>query len=414
MTINLPKDVEYILNSLHKKGFDAYVVGGCVRDVLMGKYPNDWDITTNALPSDIKSIFKKTIDTGLAHGTVTVLKNDIPYEITTFRIDGKYINNRKPESVVFTPDIEIDLSRRDFTVNSMAYNHKAGLIDMFGGQNDIRCRTIRTVGQPDKRFCEDALRMLRAVRFAAQLDFEIAEKTILSIKKNNALIKHISMERIRDEITGILMSTTPQKIDILFETGIMAHIMPEVCRGNFSIYTSEKVCIYDALKMAEQQVQIRWTIFLSGFTGRDKVNKAVYVMRMLKFDKKTIKKVALLLKNLDIDIKDTAVSVRRAAAVVGPNYFEKLLDLRKVFSTEQNEIQVLSNIRNIWNVIKEDRQCLTLSQLAVSGDDIINLGIRGRDIGYVLNKLLDMVIENPERNNKKDLLEAARMLNKQA
>jgi len=226
--IVLPEAVRKIIQTLSANGFEAYAVGGCVRDSLLKQTPSDWDITTSCPPEKIKDLFKKTIDTGLKHGTVSVLLENEVYEVTTFRLDGDYKDGRHPSSVSFTHSLEEDLARRDFTINAMAYNETKGLIDPFDGLGDLQNKIIRCVGTPDTRFLEDALRMLRAVRFAAQKGFSIEEQTLSSIQKNAALVKKLSAERIISEITKILLSDDVFKIKTLYYTGLLAYIMPEM------------------------------------------------------------------------------------------------------------------------------------------------------------------------------------------
>lgn len=227
--MNIPIQVRNIIETLENAGFEAFIVGGCVRDYLLGKTPKDWDITTSALPNETKSLFPHTYDTGIQHGTITIVIDKNNYEVTTYRIDGSYSDFRHPTEVIFTKKIDEDLSRRDFTMNAIAYNEKAGFCDPFCGREDISRKLIKGVGDPDKRFNEDALRMLRGVRFSAQLNFKIEEETFKSIKKNSALIKNISVERIREEFTKLLMSLNPEKIIELKETGLLEGFLPIIC-----------------------------------------------------------------------------------------------------------------------------------------------------------------------------------------
>jgi tRNA nucleotidyltransferase (CCA-adding enzyme) len=227
INISIPRKVKYIMDKLCKSNYQAFIVGGCVRDSILGKVPGDWDIATNALPGKVKELFPKTVDTGIRHGTVTVLIGKSSFEVTTYRIDGIYENFRKPESVTFTSSIEEDLSRRDFTMNAIAYSPEAGIVDPFGGITDIRNGVIRAVGDPGKRFSEDTLRMLRAVRFSSQLGFSVDEKTLKFIEANSSLIGNISSERIRDELTKILLSDNPHCFSLLMETKLIKYTLPE-------------------------------------------------------------------------------------------------------------------------------------------------------------------------------------------
>lgn len=229
MTMDMPKNVDTAINLLQSAGFEAYAVGGCVRDSLLGKTPNDWDITTSAKPEDMKSVFADfhCIDTGIKHGTVTVVIDGEPLEITTFRLDGEYEDNRHPKSVTFTSDLGADLGRRDFTVNAMAYSKMTGTVDLFGGQNDLKNGIIRCVGDPDRRFNEDALRILRALRFASALDFEIEEKTAQSLLKNRALLGNISEERIAKELLKLVCGKGAKRILTDFAP-VLFEILPEL------------------------------------------------------------------------------------------------------------------------------------------------------------------------------------------
>ena len=226
--MQLPEQVKFIISELNKNGYEGYIVGGCVRDYLMGIPPHDYDITTSALPEEVKAIFPHTVDTGIEHGTVTVIIDKIGYELTTYRIDGEYKDNRHPEQVIFTDKLAGDLSRRDFTVNAIAYNDQRGYVDMFGGMEDIKKAIIKGVGEPSKRFQEDALRMMRALRFSAQLNFSIEENTMIALKENAQLIKNISIERIREEFFKLIISDHNERLDLLYESGMLPYFFPEL------------------------------------------------------------------------------------------------------------------------------------------------------------------------------------------
>lgn len=230
INIRIPESVERILKTLMEHGYEAYAVGGCVRDAVLGRTPNDWDITTSAKPEAVKRLFRKTIDTGIAHGTVTVMLDHTGYEVTTYRIDGEYEDGRHPKNVEFTGNLVEDLKRRDFTINAMAYNHIHGLVDAFDGIGDIRCRRIRCVGNPSDRFNEDALRILRAIRFAAGLDFEIEDETRKAVAILAGNLRKISKERIQAELEKLLMSSHPEKLIIAYETGVSKVVFPELDR----------------------------------------------------------------------------------------------------------------------------------------------------------------------------------------
>ena len=226
MKINLPPNVKCIIDKMYENDFEAYIVGGCVRDAILGFEPNDYDITTNATPETIKSIFRdfKCIETGIEHGTISVVMDEEIYEITTYRIEGEYKDHRRPENVDFTSKLEEDLKRRDFTINAMSYNEKEGLIDLFGGKIDIENKIIKTVGNPYDRFNEDGLRMIRAIRFSSKLDFKIEADTLLAIYNNAKIIKNISLERITDEFNKIILSNKPENIIYLFKTKLLNNL----------------------------------------------------------------------------------------------------------------------------------------------------------------------------------------------
>ena len=275
---NIPEDVKYILDTLHKNGYEGYIVGGCVRDAIMGIPPHDWDMTTSAKPEEVKKLFSHTFDTGIKHGTVTVVLNKENYEITTYRIEGGYDDCRHPNDVSFTTDLHEDLLRRDFTMNAIAYNEEEGYVDIFGGIGDIAKKTIKGVGEADERFKEDALRMLRAVRFSAQLGFNIEEKTEEALRENCGLIEKISAERIREETTKLFLSKYTQKAALLWETGLLQRISKEI---DTSLKGHEEEFL-KSLKNAEKNVSVLFALFLR-FLPCERV---VPAMRGLKFDVK--------------------------------------------------------------------------------------------------------------------------------
>ncbi|HOO28114.1 MAG TPA: CCA tRNA nucleotidyltransferase, partial [Lachnospiraceae bacterium] len=227
MQIRLPDKVKSIIRTLQDEGYEAYAVGGCVRDSVLGRIPEDWDITTNAHPLQIKALFRRTVDTGIQHGTVTVMIGKESFEVTTYRIDGEYEDSRHPKEVRFTKTLAEDLRRRDFTINAMAYNEETGIVDVFGGLSDLEKGIIRAVGNAEERFSEDALRILRAIRFCAQLNYSIEEKTEAAVKKLAKTLANISAERIRTELLKLLLSQSPEKLSIAYETGVIAVILPE-------------------------------------------------------------------------------------------------------------------------------------------------------------------------------------------
>lgn len=434
LDIKVQDNVLHILDVLRENGHQAYVVGGCIRDCIIGVKPGDWDIATAALPQAVKQLFPKTIDTGIKHGTVTVVLGGIGYEVTTYRIDGEYHDFRKPESVSFTTSITEDLSRRDFTVNAMAYGPTEGLIDPFGGLEDIGSGTIRAVGEPDKRFNEDALRMLRAVRFAAQLGFGIEAVTLASIVRNHKLIENISAERIRDELTKILMSDSPSSFSLLWDTGLIRYTLPEF----EPCFRTEQHNPYHAYNVAEHTLRsveniakdkaLRWTMLFHDMgkpgtrTTDEKgidhfynhqqlsVKLAKTAMLRLRFDNRSMERILLLVKCHDMHLKAEPRSVRKAMSKVG-SAFEDLLKVMEADKKAQNPI--LLDERNkrfheLWEIyrkIREEGQCTSLRDLAIGGKDLLAMGMQpGKEIKELLNQLLEKVIEKPELNNKDTLL----------
>ncbi|NSW90721.1 MAG: CCA tRNA nucleotidyltransferase [Firmicutes bacterium] len=412
---NLPEEAKYIIRTLNENHFEAFLVGGCVRDILMGMEPKDWDITTDALPEQVKALFDKTVDTGLKHGTVTVIIGEQSIEVTTFRIEGKYSNHRRPDKVIFTSYLEQDLGRRDFTINSIAYHPEKGFIDPFNGIEDIEKGVIRAVGDADRRFEEDSLRMLRAVRFAAQLDFKIDPGVMESIKNKKTLISKISKERIRDELTKILVSPNPSKFIFLKDLSILAVVLPELNK-----YSFDKIQhIIGGVEIIKNDPILRWTMLLR----EESKDSANYILRNLKFDNNTIKKVCRLIEFHHINIDPVPKCVRRAVSIVGEDIF---LDLTKiieaVLKAEINncngrlksfadneyygeEIKKVNTVRHIYYNAKEKGECMNIKDLAVSGSDLINIGFKeGEQIGKILSRLLEAVIENPEMNKKEELL----------
>ncbi len=441
ITSNLtyPDNVGYIIDKLNEKGFEAFVVGGCVRDLILGRTPNDWDITTNALPDNIKSIFDKTYDTGIKHGTVSVAVDECIFELTTYRVDGQYSDSRRPDSVSFTSSLKEDLARRDFTINAMAFNSQVGLVDYFDGLKDLEKGEIKTVGSPVLRFSEDALRMLRAIRFSSQLEFSIEQETFRAIAENSAAIRSISSERVRDELTKILISPRPEGFNLLYQSGLLNYVMPDFIpcykteqNNPYHIYNVADHTIKTVQSVPENRI-LRWTMLLHDigkparkttdkagidhFYGHQEVSARMTdrILNNLRFDKATIKKILTLVKYHDIDIFDTEKSVRKAINKVGEELFLYLLEVQRADASGQNPFYLdkrlikLDNIKNIYKEIKEKNQCLTMSEMAINGDDLISLGMKpGREMKELLNYLFETVLENPEVNSREELLELAR------
>ncbi|MCR5432546.1 MAG: polynucleotide adenylyltransferase [Lachnospiraceae bacterium] len=387
MHIKMPDAVSMIINKLLGAGYEAYSVGGCVRDALLSRTPYDWDITTSATPDQIKRIFPRTVDTGIKHGTVTVLVRSESFEVTTYRIDGKYKDGRHPESVSFTASLTEDLLRRDFTINAMAYNDESGLVDPYGGEEDLASGTIRCVGDPIARFGEDALRMLRAIRFAACLSFVIEENTMSAIKRLAPSIKVVSSERICAELNKLLISDHPELISLLYDTGLANTIMPRLV-PLFESGTAGK--LLSSLSGSVPDKTVRWSV-LTHFTGG-----AHEIMRGLRFDNKTTDSVCLLTTHSsesynDISRSDLKKTMAKLGTELLPAWFDFLDALYgKGFST---------SLRKTSNDIMEAKECFLMSSLALSGKDILSLGCpKGIAVGEVLSALLDRVTEDPSLN----------------
>lgn len=378
MKLNMPDYVNKVVNTLNEHGYEAFVVGGAVRDVVLGSVPDDWDVTTNAMAEQVKECFSRHFDTGIKHGTVTVLMDKKPVEVTTYRIDGEYRDNRRPESVNFTSDIKEDLKRRDFTVNAMAYNDESGLVDLYGGAEDLKNKIIRCVGDADTRFNEDALRILRAIRFAARLGFTIEEKTFEAINRNRYLLKNISEERIQAELVKMLM--TDDDLHLLFESGVAEVIIPEV---NFSDITLD-VPIDKELKLS--------ALLYNVADARDFFNH-------LKFDNNTKHNVLKILECSRGSVGTTDYEIKKMLNRYGECLFGKALVLMGCYGKD------VSYSKDIFNRVKTE--AYDLKHLAVTGDDIMKLGIAGREIGNVMNKLLDEVMKNSSYNTKEKLLDIA-------
>jgi len=451
MTIKLPENVKFIIDTIETAGFEAYAVGGCVRDSLLNRVPEDWDITTSATPAEVKSLFRRTFDTGLKHGTITVLLDGENYEVTTYRIDGIYEDKRHPSKVTYTSNLADDLKRRDFTINAMAYNEREGLIDLYDGVKDIEANVIRAVGNAKERFDEDALRMMRAVRFSAQLGYTIEEKTRNAIIEKAADLKHISAERIRIELVKLITSPNPDFLREVYEIGLTAEFLPEF---DACMQTEQKHphhCfnvgehILHSMKAIEADKILRLTMLFhdiakpltktvnektgnDSFKGHSKKGAEMTraVMRRLKFDNDTTDKVyrLVLYHDYDIDmnpdfdhlgvveIKDKYV--RRAINRIGVDLYPLYLKIHAADVAAQSDymkaekLTFLVELNRIYEKIKAAGQCVTLKDLAINGNDLIKIGIpKGKKIGQILSTLLDDVIDNPEHNTREYLLEVA-------
>ncbi len=440
MHITLPDKVGLIIQKLTDEGFEAYAVGGCVRDSLLGKEPNDWDITTSAMPSDVKSIFRRTVDTGIQHGTVTVMFGKVGYEVTTYRIDGKYEDGRHPKEVIFTASLEEDLKRRDFTINAMAYNDTTGIVDLFDGLKDLDRGIIRAVGDPYDRFNEDALRILRALRFAAQLDYEIDEETLKAVRELAPNLKKISAERIRIELQKLLVSSHPEKITEVYKTGISKVILPELDLMmdtpqntphhiyNVGIHTIEalKNSVGFDKDLSENEIKVlRLTLLLhdsgkpaarktdeSGrdhFKGHAELSEVIAgeVLHRLKYDNDTLNKVKRLVKYHDHRKRLTEPRVRRIIVMISRELMPLWFIVRRCdicaqsMMDREEKLKDIDECRKIYDKIISRGDCLSIKDLAVSGKDLIDAGIEpGPMLGNILDKMFEDVLDEPDHNDR--------------
>ena len=441
--IDMPYTVNSIIEELYDNGYEAFIVGGCVRDKLLGATPNDWDICTDAKPKDVINIFKdryKVIETGLKHGTVTLVdKNNGQYEVTTYRIDGEYENNRKPKQVEFTSSLREDLSRRDFTINAMAYNHRVGLIDYFDGVYDLGNKIIRCVGNAEERFKEDALRILRAYRFMARLGF-IVEMDIIKSSGNLAyLLENISVERIREEFNKILLGKQfilpilkiknifkyiIPEIEVMYECkqnnpyhilDVWGHTMLSVCESKNDLIIRLALLFHDIGKAQCKTVDENG---IDHFYNHSKISKEIAekALRRLKYDNKTIENILILIENHDCEL-NSSKSIKRMLNKIGEDNFRNLIEVKYADIKAQNPEYfkdrelALNEVREKLNIILEQQQCFSIKDLKINGRDIINLGIKqGKEIGIILNKLLEVVIDDASLNNREYLIDYARRI----
>lgn len=434
-TIRLPEKVSDIIKTLQDAGYEAYAVGGCVRDSLLDKTPHDWDITTSAFPEQIKGLFRRTVDTGIEHGTVTVLNGKDAYEVTTYRIDGDYSDRRHPDHVTFTESLKEDLRRRDFTINAMAYSDRDGVVDLFGGMDDLENGIVRAVGDPKERFAEDALRILRAIRFSAQLDFLVEEKTYAAAEELAGTLQDISAERIREELLKILLSDHPEKLLSCYETGMTAVILPEFdammrtpqntphhCYdvGTHTIESVKKIKADRVLRLAmlfhDTGKPLSRTTDANGrdhFYGHQVKSAEITqkALRRLKFDNDTIKKVMRLVRWHDEKPDLTEESVRRAIVKIGIEAFPDLFLVKEADVLAQSEyhrqekLDLIRSFTQLYETILQRGDCLSVKDLAVDGSDLMAAGVKaGPAVGEVLQKLLDRVLSDPSLNTKEQLM----------
>ncbi|MFR9175407.1 MAG: CCA tRNA nucleotidyltransferase [Acutalibacteraceae bacterium] len=438
--MDMPKNVDTAINLLQSAGFEAYAVGGCVRDSLLGKTPNDWDITTSAKPEDMKSVFADfhCIDTGIKHGTVTVVIDGEPLEITTFRLDGEYEDNRHPKSVTFTSDLGADLGRRDFTVNAMAYSKMTGTVDLFGGQNDLKNGIIRCVGDPDRRFNEDALRILRALRFASALDFEIEEKTAQSLLKNRALLGNISEERIAKELLKLVCGKGAKRILTDFAP-VLFEILPELQPMYKNSHDNPHHCydIYEhtliAVESIDPEPTLRFAMLLhdcgkpavkkfdengvAHFYGHQRISAEIsaQILARLKVSNKFRDEILFLVSNHDRwELYENTEKMPRYLSKFG---LDGVLNLLKVMRADvlaqspeyRYRLDQIADAEETAKNLAAQKPCLSLSELQINGRTLMDIGIpQGRKLGAVLAQLLDEVIDGVTKNTQEALTTRAR------
>ena len=439
MKIVLPKNVKKIIDILNKNNFEAFIVGGCVRDSIIGLIPHDWDICTNAKPEEIKKCFANfnTFDSGIKHGTISIVIDSEVYEVTTYRIDGTYSDNRRPDSITFTSDIAKDLARRDFTINAIAYNEQCGLIDPYGGREDLSDKIIRCVGSPDFRFNEDALRIIRALRFASVYDFVIENETSKSICKNADLLKNIAVERISVEFNKLLCGNGAEEI-LNNYSDVIAVFIPEIKpMFDYSQHTKHhnrdlwRHTTY-SVKSIDNTPVLRMSMFLHDigkpkackrdedgtchFKGHPKYSAemAETILRRLKYPTEFIETCITLIKYHDVRFNGSKRQLRHVMSAIGDKNVELLLKIQRADIMAQSDykhkekLEKLDLACRVYEEVLADKDCFTLKQLKINGNDIKKLRVtEGVKIGKILKILLSLVIEDKLENKKSALVNKA-------
>lgn len=432
---SVPAGALDVLRTLEAAGHEAWLVGGCVRDMLRGAVPGDWDIAVSAVPEQVLPLFEKAVPTGLAHGTVTVLWQGVPYEVTTFREETGYTDHRRPDGVRFVKALQADLARRDFTINAMAWHPDRGLRDPFGGRDDLAGAVIRAVGVPAQRFREDALRMLRAIRFAAQLDFDIAEETLAAIGACAADIRHVSRERARVELDKWLLAPHPSRRGLLRSSGLMHFLLPELDRC-FDVPQNTPWHRLDvgghtleAVAAAPPVRTVRWALLLHDlgkaetrttdaagtdhFNGHGPVSEklAEQVLERFRWDRATKEAILNLVRHHDRFIAPEPRAVRRALHTIGEEAFSDWLAVRRADLRAQAEekagalLTQLDAVEGLWQAALAAADCLTVKRLALNGRDLLALGVaEGPEIGRLLHLLLEQVLDEPALNERETLV----------
>ena len=451
----IPEAVTSIIERLEAAGHEAYAVGGCVRDMLLSREPNDWDITTSAKPEQVKAIFRRTVDTGIEHGTVTVVMDHANYEVTTYRVDGVYLDGRHPSGVTFTASLSEDLKRRDFTINAMAFHPKRGLIDLYNGCEDLKQGVIRCVGAANERFSEDALRILRAFRFAAQLGFAIDEETLEAAKALAANLELISKERIATELVKLLTSDHPEEFMHMYEAGVTKYVLPEftACMEteqntpfhsfNVGVHTMRVVCgvradrvlrlaalLHDIAKPKTKTVDENGRAHFY-YHAKLGAKMAGEILRDLKFDNDTIRSVTHLIEYHDdrriyggedgltfADAERGRRKIRRAMNRIGSEDFLLLLELMRADAKGKLEkpnegtelaLRGLDEAERYYGEILAAGECISLKDLKITGRDLIAMGYTpGPQLGEKLNELLQAVVDDPSLNTREALAARAK------
>ncbi len=438
MRLKLPGAVIHILNELEKNGYSAYAVGGCVRDMLLNMQPHDYDICTSALPEQVAKCFEKVIKTGIKHGTVTVLIENKPVEVTTFRTEGSYSDNRRPDSVVFVSNIKDDLSRRDFTINVMAYSEAEGVVDYYNGKEDLDNRIIRAVGNPNERFSEDALRILRALRFSSTYGFLMEEQTKNAVFKLADNLKNISAERVRVEIEKLIMGDDVKTV-LLEYADVIGVVLPEIlCMVGFLQNNPyHKYDVYEhtvnAVAKSKKDVIIRMALFLHDigkphcytqsedgighFYGHGKISAQIakVILGRLRFDNKSKSEITELVLLHDAKVLSNKKSVVRWLNKIGEEQLKRLIHVKIADAKAQSglelekRLQIYEEVLQMIEKVKKENSCFNMKMLAVDGQDIIKLGVcEGKNIGIVLNTLLEAVLDERVANDKEALLDYAK------
>lgn len=413
--MTIPTQVDYIISTLENAGYEAYIVGGCMRDILLNQIPQDWDIATSATPSQTKALFERTIDTGIKHGTITVFLDKQPYEVTTYRMDGEYLDGRRPSNVKFVSDIYKDLSRRDFTMNAIAYNPHTGFVDPFNGQADIRKKVIRCVGDPNQRFAEDALRMMRAIRFAGTTAFDITPDVIAAIKKLKNNLENVSPERKREELGKLITSQNPAAVALLCETGLAEYVF---CDANFQGCVIIDQSVLQLLCKCPPHEPMRlallfYLLLLDMQPHPETICKEMLLA--LRYDNKTMKETLQYVERLGSKIPECKIEIKKILRHMPQDIFKNLIMLmdllenscaRSSAKAQETHSFAYSTCMQLLDQIHSNGECYTLRALAVNGQDLACVGIKeGKQMGDILENLLDIVVHNPEKNTRDVLME---------